>query len=184
MVMLRNLTISLGFLYCGLAWSTEVKIYDNPIPAKELGRQLFPHRNQTQTRSISFKAKPDVSEAPQEMEAAKPVHLGLLINFAYNSASILPESEEFIDEVGKMLTLEEYAQQKLVIEGHTDAAGTEAYNLALSQRRAESVKNFLVTHYQIAPERLATKGLGEARLLSDKGPYAAANRRVEFYRAP
>ena len=133
------------------------------MSAKELGAQLFPKQDQAKTRSINFGGT-QTNESELAAVIEEPAHLGLLINFAYNSAEILPESEEFIDEVGRMLNLDEYAEQNLMIEGHTDAAGSETYNYQLSEQRAQSVKRFLVTHYQISASRLQTKGQGESKL--------------------
>jgi OOP family OmpA-OmpF porin len=69
--------------------------------------------------------------------------------------------------------------QDFVIEGHTDLTGSPQHNQALSERRAEAVKRYLVEH-GIAPERLTTVGYGSSRpLTTDPSPAAQAmNRRV------
>jgi len=69
--------------------------------------------------------------------------------------------------------------QNFVIEGHTDLTGSPQHNQALSERRAEAVKRYLVEH-GIAPERLTTVGYGSSRpLTTDPSPAAQAmNRRV------
>jgi outer membrane protein OmpA-like peptidoglycan-associated protein len=70
----------------------------------------------------------------------------------------------------------------LLIEGHTDALGSDRYNLELSERRAIAVARYLVVHHGIAPERLQVAGKGKSEpLLSD--PYDPRNRRVQFIRA-
>lgn len=71
---------------------------------------------------------------------------------------------------------------KTIIEGHTDSKGSDAYNLDLSQRRANTVKNHMVKTYGFDPDKFATKGMGEGYPVdtneTDEG--RANNRRVEF----
>jgi OOP family OmpA-OmpF porin len=70
--------------------------------------------------------------------------------------------------------------QRVVIEGHTDAVGAELYNESLSQRRAQSVRRYLVTMHGIDAERLEAVGLGELTPLPGRDPLAGENRRVQF----
>jgi outer membrane protein OmpA-like peptidoglycan-associated protein len=62
--------------------------------------------------------------------------------------------------------------------GHTDAAGSPGYNLNLSQRRAASVKSYLVDQ-GVDPSRLRTLGRGASQLYNPRQPYSGENRRVE-----
>jgi outer membrane protein OmpA-like peptidoglycan-associated protein len=66
------------------------------------------------------------------------------------------------------------------IAGHTDARGSDEYNLRLSQLRAEEVMRYLVRDCGIAPNRLQALGLGKSLLLNAADPLAPENRRVEF----
>jgi outer membrane protein OmpA-like peptidoglycan-associated protein len=70
------------------------------------------------------------------------------------------------------------------VQGHTDSDGGAAYNLALSQRRAQSVVNDLVTHFGIARSRLVAKGYGLTEPVASNSTDAgkALNRRVELLR--
>ena len=70
----------------------------------------------------------------------------------------------------------------IAIIGHTDGLGDDDYNLALSQRRAEAVKSYLVSTYNVDPSRLVTVGRGESELLDAANPESPINRRVEFHR--
>lgn len=76
--------------------------------------------------------------------------------------------------------LDEYADRTVFIEGHTDNVGSESMNIQLSQRRADSVKNYLVSQ-GIAPDRLSTAGLGESSPLTGNNTATERqqNRRVE-----
>jgi outer membrane protein OmpA-like peptidoglycan-associated protein len=74
----------------------------------------------------------------------------------------------------------------MVIVGHTDSKGTEEYNLGLSQRRADAVKEWLVKHHKMDPSKLETVGRGAAELIVPAGSVEeeAPNRRVEVILRP
>lgn len=105
---------------------------------------------------------------------------GMMINFDYNSTKIVPKSLPLLDSVGEMLQLNATANEVLVIEGHADASGSEAYNLDLSERRADAIKRYLIGSFDLAAERLVTIGEGETKLHNSKNPLDAVNRRVVF----
>lgn len=102
------------------------------------------------------------------------------ILFDINSDKIKSESFGVIKEIANVLN--ENAGVRVKIIGHTDSDGDDAANLALSKRRAESVKNALVKDFKIDAARIETDGKGESQP-SDKNTSAegkANNRRVEF----
>lgn len=70
----------------------------------------------------------------------------------------------------------------LVIEGHTDSVGSDAYNLDLSRRRAETIRNWLIAKYRMDPKKIQAVGKGERAPIADNGNYQGRqlNRRVEF----
>jgi len=68
-----------------------------------------------------------------------------------------------------------------VVEGHTDAVGSDTYNLTLSQRRAAAVKEYLVSVHGIDAARLKDVGYGLFRPIEGTDPLAAENRRVQFH---
>ena len=101
------------------------------------------------------------------------------ITFATNSASISPNFNPVLQDVAKVVN--NYEKTVLMIEGHTDDTGADSYNQTLSERRAQSVKNLLVT-FNVNPTRVTTVGLGEYQ---PKVPNTSAenrqmNRRVEL----
>lgn len=104
------------------------------------------------------------------------------ILFATNSDRIRPESTPTLEEIGTML--QEHTDLRLRIEGHTDSDGEDAYNQDLSERRAASVKRFLVERYAVDEARLETAGLGESQPVADNGTPEGKqeNRRVELVR--
>ncbi len=103
------------------------------------------------------------------------------ILFATGSERIRPESTPVLQEIVKMLT--EHTDLTLRIEGHTDDVGDDASNQSLSERRAASVKGWLVESGRIAAGRLVTAGLGESKpAIAGTSPEARAqNRRVELH---
>lgn len=107
------------------------------------------------------------------------------VNFDFDSSALTPVAKEILNKNIKVL--KENLGIKVEIEGHTCAHGSEAYNMALGERRANAVKEYLVTE-GISPQRLTTISYGETRLLMPEIPTphnkyseeAKANRRVHF----
>lgn len=101
------------------------------------------------------------------------------VNFDFDSAAIRGDSMGKLDRV--VAILRDNAGVRVRVEGHTDSTGPEKYNLGLSYRRAESVKNYLVGK-GIEANRLSVVGFGEAKPLVSNRTSAgrAVNRRVEF----
>lgn len=102
------------------------------------------------------------------------------ILFDVNSDKIKPESYGVLKDIANVLTENNGIRAKIV--GHTDADGSDADNLILSKRRAESVKNALVTEFGIDASRLETDGKGKSQPVDKNDTLAgkANNRRVEF----
>ena len=72
--------------------------------------------------------------------------------------------------------------ERIVVEGHTDSLGVEAYNLDLSRRRAQSVAKYLTEKFKIAPDKVFSMGFGQSQPIADNGNYQGRkqNRRVEI----
>jgi outer membrane protein OmpA-like peptidoglycan-associated protein len=106
------------------------------------------------------------------------------IHFASGSAAILPDEAEELAALG-IAMLEAIAldpSEVFLIEGHTDAVGPDAYNLGLSDRRAESVALALVEYFGVPPENMILQGYGEADLLVTSAASEPANRRAAVRR--
>ncbi|MBZ5637728.1 MAG: OmpA family protein [Acidobacteriia bacterium] len=103
------------------------------------------------------------------------------VNFEYNSAKLTAASEAVLDKVAASLV--DWKEVNVEVDGHTDGRGGDAYNLKLSQARAEAVRDFLVSK-GVAASRLAAKGFGKTRPIADNKTDAgrAKNRRVELTR--
>jgi outer membrane protein OmpA-like peptidoglycan-associated protein len=109
--------------------------------------------------------------------------VGALILFDFDSAEIKSESHPLLREFAKALQ-SGLADAQILIAGHTDEIGKEAYNLILSEQRAQSVKAFLVSAYGIADTRLTIKAYGESEPIETNATELGRkkNRRVEFIR--
>ena len=125
-------------------------------------------------------AKPENVLEKQLAEDKRAVTYG--IYFDFNKDTLKPESEPVLKEIAGAMT--SHPDWKLTVEGHTDNIGGDPYNLDLSKRRAASVKQALVTQYNIAPDRLLTGGFGASRPVetNDTLEGRARNRRVELVR--
>ena len=100
------------------------------------------------------------------------------------STSILdkigPDATKAVNEVGKALSNSKLTGNTFVLAGHTDAKGSDAYNQDLSERRAETVKRYLVETYKIPAENLVAVGYGKTMLKNTSNPFASENRRVQI----
>jgi outer membrane protein OmpA-like peptidoglycan-associated protein len=108
-----------------------------------------------------------------------------VVLFDFDKADIRPDGRPVLAKIAKVVAY--YAGAPVRIEGHTDAVGTPAYNQDLSNRRANAVKDWLVTQEGVAAGRLQASGLGETRPVapnqnpdgSDNPAGRQQNRRVE-----
>jgi outer membrane protein OmpA-like peptidoglycan-associated protein len=101
------------------------------------------------------------------------------ILFDFNKATLRREVEFALVRVATILN--QFPEMTVRVEGHTDNVGTEAYNLDLSKRRAESVRQFLVSQ-EVAAERLSSEGFGLSRPVADNATPEGRqkNRRVDL----
>jgi outer membrane protein OmpA-like peptidoglycan-associated protein len=104
--------------------------------------------------------------------------------FASAKADLLPAAQMKLNEVATAL-IKEDPISKMVVEGHTDSQGPAAYNQELSQRRAQVVRDYLVTR-GIASDRISAQGFGPTRSIADNASAEgrANNRRVEIVVMP
>jgi len=105
------------------------------------------------------------------------------VTFATDSSDLRPAFFEVLNSVGKVM--KEFDQTVVEVAGHTDSTGSEAYNQALSERRATSVSQYLIAR-GISDQRLIVVGMGEARPVADNSTEEGrqANRRVEITVVP
>jgi outer membrane protein OmpA-like peptidoglycan-associated protein len=134
------------------------------------------------SRAISIEEVKPASKEERE-EIAKVIEdkpkIDLAIFFDYNSDAIGPKAAAAVDELGAALKSPALKGASIVLNGHTDAAGSPEYNLGLSHRRAQSVRRYLIERHGIAPDKLAVFGFGFEKLKVQSQPLSGENRRVE-----
>ncbi len=118
-------------------------------------------------------------DRPPSVEA-RSISIDQVIQFEFDKAVIRPQSYPILDDVAAIIKANP-GIKRVMIEGHTDSIGSDAYNMKLSERRANSVRQYL-TNKGIAPGMLDTVGYGESRPVAtnDTAEGRAKNRRVEF----
>lgn len=104
----------------------------------------------------------------------------LSIQFEFNSTKLTATARQQLDNVGAALSSSALDSFDFLLVGHTDGVGSRRYNQALSEKRADSVRDYLVDKYGLDDSRLASLGMGEDTLLYVDDPKNGANRRVEL----
>lgn len=106
------------------------------------------------------------------------VSVALNVNFANNSDEVLSDSVAEVKQVADFMA--QYPLTTVEIEGHTDSSGSAAYNLQLSQKRADAVAKILVETFNVSSDRVKAMGYGESQPLvaNDSRANMAKNRRV------
>jgi OOP family OmpA-OmpF porin len=120
--------------------------------------------------------KVDSNGCPVKIE--QKVSITLLIEFDFDKAVVKPEYHNPIERLANFLKA--YPDKNVELEGHTDSIGTDAYNMKLSERRAVSVKKYLVDNFGIEASRIKTVGHGESQPVAtnDTEDGRQKNRRV------
>jgi outer membrane protein OmpA-like peptidoglycan-associated protein len=113
-----------------------------------------------------------------EIVKEKP-KIDLAINFDYNSDVVGPQAIKAVTELGRALRSDGLKNATIMLNGHTDAAGSPEYNLGLSHRRAQSVRRYLVVNFGIPEKQILVTGFGKEQLKDPANPLAGVNRRVE-----
>jgi len=145
---------------------------DPAVKAKEMG--IIATLRDRKSRSLSLGEREEIAE----IASTKP-KIDLDIQFDYNSADIRTSSMPAVQELGKALSDASLKGSTFVVAGHTDAIGGEAYNQDLSERRADTIKRYLVDKFGIAGTDLVTVGYGKSKPKDPNAPMDPINRRVQ-----
>jgi outer membrane protein OmpA-like peptidoglycan-associated protein len=148
-------------------------VYQAKTPPAVMASQV------TQTRLPTSKERMQ-PKPPATRALAAPVHL----RFGYGGDALLPEDQARLRKVAEYLRAS--PQARIYIVGHTDSQGSAAFNLGLSQRRAQAVQRQLTALHGIEPGRIIVEGKGENEPMADNATEAgrALNRRVTITTAP
>jgi len=101
------------------------------------------------------------------------------VNFESNSSELTPGSNKELDKA--VAAMKKFPELRIEIQAHTDSMGEAGYNQSLSERRANSVRDYM-TDKGVAANRMEAKGYGESQPVADNGSKAGrqTNRRVEL----
>lgn len=121
------------------------------------------------------------SFSPAEREriaaaSADKQSIDLEIPFDYASSTIGPKALPLVKSLGGALS--QLKGNTFLVVGHTDGKGTDQTNQALSERRAEAVRQYIIQNYGVAPANIVAVGYGKSHLKDSGNPLAATNRRV------
>jgi OOP family OmpA-OmpF porin len=99
--------------------------------------------------------------------------------FDFDKSTVKPEAAAILDRL--VAFMNENKEKKASLSGHTDSIGTEAYNIKLSERRVNSVRDYVVKK-GVEPSRISGQGFGESKPIADNRTKEgrAKNRRVEI----
>ncbi len=146
-----------------------------PAP-KDVDRQNLVNRlRSSKSRSLTDNDRTELAAVAKERPS-----IDLEIYFDYNSAEITSKAVPDLMTLGRALTNSDLQGGVFLVGGHTDGKGGQDYNQRLSERRAQAVKDFLVSRFHIADDTLVGVGYGFEQLKNTANPYAAVNRRVQI----
>ena len=131
-------------------------------------------RTSGKTRSLTLDERQEVAAIAKDRPS-----IDLEIYFDYNSAEIASRAIPDLMNLGRALTNQRLQGGVFLLSGHTDAKGGQEYNLRLSERRAQAVRDFLAQNFSITNDSLVATGYGKEQLKNQANPFAAENRRVQ-----
>ena len=139
-----------------------------------------------QQASDRVKSKVDavaLKRPPVAAQLRKLPQINLDIQFNPDSPVIRPDSYRMLGRIADAFADPRMLPYGFLIVGHTESTGKREYNLTLSQRRADSIRDVLVTTFKISPKRIQAVGLGEEQLLDSEHPKAPVNQQIQIVTA-
>jgi OmpA-OmpF porin, OOP family len=115
----------------------------------------------------------------QPAATAQMPAVGLDIKFKTNSAELTEDAKVQVKQLAEAMQSEQLSKYHFLVEGHTDNVGRPDYNMNLSKRRAQAVKDYLATAYGVPRNRLEAIGRGQTMPIGNSDPANPANRRVQ-----
>lgn len=161
--------MKLRFSCAGLLLIAFAAAAQHPITAasvNDLIEKLAPGPTETGTRSI-------------RNLAPKPRTIDLTVQFSFGSAHLQDVSKPLLASLAEAMGSDRIMSLRFSIEGHTDAVGKASYNQQLSEKRAQSVMDFLMRN-GVSKDRLTAVGKGHSEPLLPEKPEAMENRRVRI----
>lgn len=164
--------LAMGAMGSAQAQSNAIDIGQSVPDAKSVSEGLFPEDACEQLKAAGFKCMGFKPSVRYSLPAT---------SFKLGSAELPDTLKKQLEVFAEVLKSHRGTGKTVRIEGHADASGTPEFNVALSQKRAEAVKDYLV-ELGADPSMLTPVGVGAADLKNTKDPFAPENRRVEIGR--
>ena len=143
------------------------------------GVETTPETDDSSTRLVEVAADPMPEIRPSQVGILpEELQVNVRISFDYDSATIKADQQPVLDQMCRVMAASDIKLFRIM--GHTDSAGSDAYNEKLSLLRAEEVKRRMVSDCGIDAAKLEAIGLGERFPANAADPKASQNRRVEF----
>jgi outer membrane protein OmpA-like peptidoglycan-associated protein len=136
--------------------------------------ELLSILRQRGARAFTAKQREELADLSQSEPS-----INLVVYFDLDSSSVRADSKQTLGALGTALKNAALRKDRFLISGHTDASGSAAYNLGLSQRRAEAVSAYLRQAFGVETDRLQAIGYGKERLQRPDVPLSGENRRVQ-----
>jgi outer membrane protein OmpA-like peptidoglycan-associated protein len=155
----------------------EIERYLVARPIRRMPQQYVAPRRTVMLRPEAYVTRPEVRELLPSVEIDT-------ISFGFGEAFVREEEVINLDRIALVMEriLDKHPEEVFLIEGHTDAVGSDGYNLRLSKQRAEAIKRALTDYYVIPASALTTVGLGERYLKIWTPDPEQENRRVTLRR--
>lgn len=147
---------------------------DNKTSSDQIIQQLTPPAGTPPLRFRGLHLLTSQPAATAQMPA-----VGLDIKFKTNSADLTEDAKVQVKQLAEAMQSEQLSKYHFLVEGHTDNVGRPDYNMNLSKRRAQAVKDYLVTAYGVPRNRLEAIGRGQTMPINASDPANPANRRVQ-----
>lgn len=162
-----------------------------PAPAENLADQLAGSEDapeldlaallqQAGERSKSRATAAPASRPPLVPELLKLPQVNVEVLFDPDSSIIRPGSYGTLGRIADALTQPALLPYRFLIVGHTETGGRRDHNVIVSQRRADAIRDALVTTFKLSSKRLQSLGLGEEQLRDAAKPASPANRRIQI----
>ncbi len=168
---MRGYILAPALIWC-LCSTAQFAAADPAYKAEDIVRTFAPALGATRGLCIGTEAE-CAATAPK----TKNVSFDLIVTFDYDSDVLTRPAKENLDEFAKALRHPNLKAAAFVVEGHTDAKGSDAYNMDLSQRRARAVVRYL-SQKGVDTSKLSARGYGKQKPRAPD-PFDPTNRRVE-----
>ena len=163
---------------------TQKALIDALAPPSVAPAASAPDSDAPVSRSFRPALRPAVAAAGTAAVAARPGKASILVTFVTDSAELTPRAKSALDVLAGAMKSERLAAVRFTIEGHADPRGSDEHNLKLSQARADSVRQYLMSSHALAAERVEAVGKGSTALMNPSDPAAPENRRVTIVAQP